>query len=33
MKKEDILVRQKRCPYLSENKPSCGCDKGHTCRY
>ncbi len=21
------LVRQKRCPYLSENKPSCGCDK------
>jgi small-conductance mechanosensitive channel len=22
------LVRQKRCPYLEENKPSCGCDKG-----
>lgn len=22
------LVRQKRCPYLSENKPSCGCDAG-----
>jgi hypothetical protein len=21
------LVRQKRCPYLGENKPSCGCDK------
>jgi Small-conductance mechanosensitive channel len=21
------LVRQKRCPYLNENKPSCGCDK------
>ena len=21
------LVRQKRCPYLAENKPSCGCDK------
>lgn len=22
------LVMQKRCPYLDENKPSCGCDKG-----
>ncbi len=22
------LVVQKRCPYLDENKPSCGCDKG-----
>ena len=21
------LVRQKRCPYLDKNKPSCGCDK------
>ena len=21
------LVRQNRCPYLAENKPSCGCDK------
>ena len=21
------LVRQKRCPYLEKNKPSCGCDK------
>jgi len=21
------LVRQNRCPYLNENKPSCGCDK------
>lgn len=21
------LVRQNRCPYLDENKPSCGCDK------
>ncbi len=21
------LVRQKRCPYIEENKPSCGCDK------
>ena len=21
------LVRQNRCPYLGENKPSCGCDK------
>ena len=21
------LVRQKKCPYLNENKPSCGCDK------
>lgn len=21
------LIRQKRCPYLDENKPSCGCDK------
>ncbi len=21
------LIRQKRCPYLNENKPSCGCDK------
>ena len=21
------LVRQNRCPYLEENKPSCGCDK------
>ena len=21
------LVRQTRCPYLNENKPSCGCDK------
>jgi len=21
------LVRQARCPYLNENKPSCGCDK------
>ena len=21
------LVRQKKCPYLDENKPSCGCDK------
>jgi len=21
------LIRQKRCPYLIENKPSCGCDK------
>ena len=21
------LVRQKRCPYLENNKPSCGCDK------
>lgn len=21
------LVRQSRCPYLDENKPSCGCDK------
>ena len=24
------LVVQKRCPYLDENKPSCGCDKGIT---
>lgn len=22
------LVRQKRCPYIEENRPSCGCDKG-----
>ncbi|MFP6585424.1 MAG: mechanosensitive ion channel domain-containing protein, partial [Candidatus Nitrosopelagicus sp.] len=22
------LARQKRCPYLDEHKPSCGCDKG-----
>ena len=22
------LVVQRRCPYLDENKPSCGCDKG-----
>ena len=22
------LIRQKRCPYLNRNKPSCGCDKG-----
>lgn len=22
------LVRQKRCPYLDENRPSCGCNKG-----
>ena len=22
------LVRQKRCPYVDENRPSCGCDKG-----
>ena len=21
------LIRQKKCPYLNENKPSCGCDK------
>ena len=21
------LIRQRRCPYLDENKPSCGCDK------
>lgn len=21
------LIRQKRCPYLDDNKPSCGCDK------
>ena len=21
------MIRQKRCPYLDENKPSCGCDK------
>ena len=21
------LVRQKRCPYIDKNKPSCGCDK------
>lgn len=21
------LIRQKRCPYLDENRPSCGCDK------
>lgn len=21
------LIRQKRCPYLDRNKPSCGCDK------
>lgn len=21
------LIRQQRCPYLDENKPSCGCDK------
>ena len=25
--KDRHLVRQKRCPYLNENKPSCGCDK------
>lgn len=24
------LVVQKRCPYLDDNKPSCGCDKGIT---
>lgn len=23
------LVSQMRCPYLNENKPSCGCDKNH----
>lgn len=23
------LVIQKKCPYLEENKPSCGCDTGH----
>ena len=22
------LARQKKCPYLDEHKPSCGCDKG-----
>lgn len=22
------LVRQKRCPYIDENRPSCGCDRG-----
>lgn len=22
------MVRQKRCPYLSDNRPSCGCDAG-----
>lgn len=26
-KKGRHLVRQNRCPYLSENRPSCGCDK------
>ncbi|WP_371816038.1 mechanosensitive ion channel family protein [Nitrosopumilus sp. K4] len=26
--KENHLVTQKRCPYLEDNKPSCGCDKG-----
>ena len=25
------LVRQKRCPYLEKNQPSCGCDKEFTC--
>lgn len=24
------IVVQKKCPYLAENKPSCGCDKGIT---
>ena len=27
MLKVDIWLRQNRCPYLEENKPSCGCDK------
>ena len=26
--KGNHLLIQKRCPYLDENKPSCGCDKG-----
>ena len=26
--KDNHLIAQKRCPYLNENKPSCGCDKG-----
>ena len=25
--KDRHLIRQRRCPYLDENKPSCGCDK------
>lgn len=25
--KEKHLIRQNRCPYLDEHKPSCGCDK------
>ncbi len=25
--KDRHLIRQKKCPYLNENKPSCGCDK------
>ena len=25
--KNQHLIRQRRCPYLDENKPSCGCDK------
>jgi len=26
--KKRHIVRQRRCPYLNENKSSCGCDKG-----
>ena len=26
--KGNHLITQKRCPYIDENKPSCGCDKG-----
>ena len=26
--KNNHLIAQKRCPYIDENKPSCGCDKG-----
>lgn len=26
--KDNHIIVQNRCPYLDENKPSCGCDKG-----